>query len=546
MGLAASQARLLFITSRQNDVSAKMQRVSNDNMVLARDEDEVITKYNKMLNATTSVAKDGINITYDGLMGYGAAENNEINFVTVGANGIDGHPEYKNRVVLNSTIANALGLSGTGAGSEFPAASGCNSYTDLQQKLEPVLQAAAQADGLNPASKTEGSTDVKVAWKEKCKELQQRIGEYPATKKCISTREIAEQMGSVSAPSGYQTGRGVSTSDFNGVTFTQILNQQALTSLEIANDDDSSGVPGEQAKKNIQLIGNMFKEAILKALDMKANSTIDKELTAYINDLAAKAGNWNDQKDNELTSSGGGKLSEVASTYTFSSRGRSCGDAMTMDASKLLDRMLYITLANCSDNFNGWSSIEYAKTGQTDDYIITTNSQGLTKSDWESQVKKEFINGGFDSMDWSAALKIAKNLSSTSSIETTGASSVGKSTTGDYYKNLFDKLCSNGWYVDSDTSNLEEKIKNGTYYLNGTTADNNDDLFEEVVDEDTRNKAESYYNTEIKKIQRKEKLLDQELTKLQTEYSSLSTDYESVKSIISQNVSRSFTYCQNG
>ena len=38
MGLAASQARLLFITSRQNDVSAKMQRISNETMILARDE----------------------------------------------------------------------------------------------------------------------------------------------------------------------------------------------------------------------------------------------------------------------------------------------------------------------------------------------------------------------------------------------------------------------------------------------------------------------------------------------------------------------------
>lgn len=545
MGLAASQARLLFITSRQNDVSAKMQRVSNDNMVLARDEDEVISKYNKMLNATTSVAKSGINITYDGLMGYGAAENNEINFVTVGANGIDGHPEYKNRVVLNSTIANALGLSGTGAGSEFKAASGCSDYTDLQKKLEPALQAAAQADGLNPASKTEGSSDLKADWKEKCKDIQQRIGEYPATKKCISTREIAEQMGKVSTPAGYNDSN-INAGEFSGVSYTQILNQQALTALQIANDDDRSGVPADQAKQNIRLIGNMFKDAILSALNLPANSTVDKELTAYVEDLAAKAGKWNDQKDAELTSGGGGKLSELAWTETFSEHGRNTGDLMKMDASKLLDRMLYITLANCADNFNGWSSIEYAKTGQTDDYVITTNSKGLTKNDWESQVKKEYYNGGFDSLDWSYALKTAKNLSSASSIETTGADSVGKSTKGDYYKNLFDKLCQNGWYVDSDTSNLQEKIQNGTYYLNGTTADNNDDLFEEVVDEDTRNKAESYYNTEIKKIQRKEKLLDQELTKLQTEYSSLSTDYESVKSIISQNVSRSFTYCQNG
>ena len=59
MGLAASQARLLFITSRQNDVSAQMQRVSNQNMILARDEDEVSEKYNRMLSATKLETVDG-------------------------------------------------------------------------------------------------------------------------------------------------------------------------------------------------------------------------------------------------------------------------------------------------------------------------------------------------------------------------------------------------------------------------------------------------------------------------------------------------------
>ena len=90
------------------------------------------------------------------------------------------------------------------------------------------------------------------------------------------------------------------------------------------------------------------------------------------------------------------------------------------------------------------------------------------------------------------------------------------------------------------------KVKNGTYKIDNNPFASNSDLYEEVADKDMQAKAESYWNVEMKKIQRKEKILDQELTKLQTEYSSLSTDYESVKSIISQNVTRSFQYCQNG
>ena len=73
MGLAASQARLLFITSRQNDVSAQMQRVSNQNMILARDEDEVSEKYNRMLSATKLETVDGAELSYENLMGAAGA-----------------------------------------------------------------------------------------------------------------------------------------------------------------------------------------------------------------------------------------------------------------------------------------------------------------------------------------------------------------------------------------------------------------------------------------------------------------------------------------
>ena len=81
MGLAASQARLLFITSRQSDVSAKMQRISNDKMTLARDEDDVYEQYNRMLTQQTYQTADGENLSYNALMGPMAAQNGIINTI---------------------------------------------------------------------------------------------------------------------------------------------------------------------------------------------------------------------------------------------------------------------------------------------------------------------------------------------------------------------------------------------------------------------------------------------------------------------------------
>ena len=110
---------------------------------------------------------------------------------------------------------------------------------------------------------------------------------------------------------------------------------------------------------------------------------------------------------------------------------------------------------------------------------------------------------------------------------------------------MYDALVSKGWTVEN-TNSIKEKLENGTYKVNGDLLKNNEDLYEEVADEETRAKAETFYDDEMRKIHRKEKQMDQDMTKLQTEYSSLTNDYNSVKGIIDANIQRSFTYCQQG
>ena len=96
---------------------------------------------------------------------------------------------------------------------------------------------------------------------------------------------------------------------------------------------------------------------------------------------------------------------------------------------------------------------------------------------------------------------------------------------------------------DLDASTIANGIANGTIIVKGAQPS---DLVTEVADETTRAKAEAYYKAEMAKINRKEKEQDTQLQKLQTEYSGLTSDYESVKSILNANIQKSFTYCQNG
>ncbi len=72
MGLAASQARLLTITSRLHDIELKQQNISNQKMRLSNESDEVSTAYSKALNTQRFTLNNGtsnVKMTVKNLLG---------------------------------------------------------------------------------------------------------------------------------------------------------------------------------------------------------------------------------------------------------------------------------------------------------------------------------------------------------------------------------------------------------------------------------------------------------------------------------------------
>lgn len=153
-----------------------------------------------------------------------------------------------------------------------------------------------------------------------------------------------------------------------------------------------------------------------------------------------------------------------------------------------------------------------------------------------------------------------------------------------YYKNIFDKMHSCGYFTYTDdpskassdpehytyaglsltshtkkttttASPLEdntifvEYLKNGTLRLEYySTADkefvsttlSEDTCIQEVEDDKAIAKAETKYNQDMLAIENQDKILDLELNKLDTEHSALQTEYDSVKNIVDKNVESSF------
>jgi len=81
MGIAASQARLLTLTSRLNDLEGKAMRFANQKILMSMQQSDMATEYNKKIEAIDALKGSGrtvsktINVNYQTLRSYGCEIN---------------------------------------------------------------------------------------------------------------------------------------------------------------------------------------------------------------------------------------------------------------------------------------------------------------------------------------------------------------------------------------------------------------------------------------------------------------------------------------
>ena len=125
-----------------------------------------------------------------------------------------------------------------------------------------------------------------------------------------------------------------------------------------------------------------------------------------------------------------------------------------------------------------------------------------------------------------------------------------------FYMELYNNLCVYGFTenpsISTDSAQLENNLKNGTYFLYSQSHDgyfyqnryNDVDCIVEVKDEDAIARAEAEFSAMKTKLTYKEEKLDLEMKNIDLELSALTTEYDSVKQIISNNVQKIFTQFQ--
>ncbi len=126
-----------------------------------------------------------------------------------------------------------------------------------------------------------------------------------------------------------------------------------------------------------------------------------------------------------------------------------------------------------------------------------------------------------------------------------------------YYRNIFDKMATCGYYTENDESKtikddswFEQQLKDGKLLLEYFSTNDNkfvsttlsdDDVIQEVEDERKVALVEAKYTKDTMALESKDKKIDLELKKLDSEHNALQTEYDSVKNVIDKNVEKSFS-----
>ncbi len=125
----------------------------------------------------------------------------------------------------------------------------------------------------------------------------------------------------------------------------------------------------------------------------------------------------------------------------------------------------------------------------------------------------------------------------------------------EFYSIMFNNILENGWYNNlyiDDKEYLDNALKNGQLFITSINQDgyfyqdryNANGYIMEDTDDDAIARAEREFSVAKLKIEAKEEQLDLDMKELDLEISSLTTEYDTVKSLINKNVEKTFTMFQ--
>lgn len=539
MGLAASQARFLAITSRKAYCEFESMQLAQEKLSITRDMAEISEKYQNALNQTTLVwdydgsGENPYNLTYDLLMTPSVLNDYNPYLITT----------RTGSVVLTGALASAAAAISPNGSPVERSEAGFQAFIDKLKSQGILTESDAEYMG------NDEIYDKNIGYGSQ--PLRDNINyindinglAYRLSQSYVSDDTETRNLFSTALPGNVSTDKTAADSDkilVNG----NLIDTNTKNSLMVGDLLKSDIVyihtlPDNNTSPSDESIITTFKENVTKILD----EIVQGIQSVFPNDLATETaintakilveGNYinntivgrNDEAIRSTETAFSNAVNNASANNAIgygNAKGNKHNDSIAINLSNMMAAFLtYFELS-----LNGYNS-NY-NVGAT-----TSTSYYVTDDPYYNYLIGDDEEGASD----------------ISMADTTLAMRT------DFYMQLYNNICINGWTRNDgveDEKYLDNALKNGTYFITSLNNDgyfyqgryNESDCIVEITDTDAIAQAEAEFNTAKVKLTYKEDQIDLNMKNLDTEISSLTTEYDSVKNLISKNVEKVFSMFQ--
>lgn len=599
MGLAASQARLLFITARINDDQYQLMKLSNDLLTTKSKSNDLADQYSEKRNAANYTFNGNNYFTYSDLMGSNnLTAGNENPYMMTDTNGnvvLDGAygmAMQKAYMVTNGNLASEKGFNafcGAITGDDKTNWYAAKDY----EVAEDLTTVPTQTSG---ASKTSGTfvsgvangsdsyakpTSMRYAtasggWSTEAAKTQKEQSQYAndvVVKYNKARKEVAEKIGFDEPEQGLDyvwdfgnlmDGKFVPKTNSKGYThnewhdrLTKICQSYDVEEEHVLNGTypnvANAGYALEKTTDE-KLVNDYVQSFIAKNGSVPSMTETNNQRMSF-KDWVKEFDNYAKQKGFEFTVSTNGQITANGKVVVAAKDNSSYKVDATKTAEDYAEareeiERLYGSYEGAFSESS--STVETSqKTGSAGAEYTNITYNDMSEAEYAELVLKYCKEHGLDfNSIMNGTTPSFSRQDDTGIIGDDGQVSDAKTVrAAKYYYQIYANAC-NGYVVDDKITNreyLNAQLENNTYKVDGKFASENKDMFKLGLMEDCqkeKDKIDTWYKKEQNKINMEETRIQSKQTLVQTELSALSTEKTSVESIIQKNIERSFVYCQ--
>ena len=492
MGLAASQARLLTITSRLSSVELKQQRIAMDKMRLANDQEGVSEKYTNALNNKTLTISNG-------------GEEIAMNYSTLAAQG------YSVMRASDGVIASSAGsssASGTSANSSANtnANSSAKANASNPEIQKWVGQPAPTRPEFNEVAPTAPSQRLNAPSQPTSSNYTVAIPSFSTALKYASEgANLSYNYGSNNYGfdiDKYNALQNKSSIDSSLATLIQDLNNAELTNTAKTLTDAQSKATQTYKMSDMSFMKKNYgkKEAfgrIVKTPENEYANSIQTALTRAQNTVQNEAKTIENTKNEAANAERNAQYQADLDAY--------------------------------NKNQQEWNTYNTKKAKYDSKYQAYQAQLSQYNIDYTNWATANSSNGVNDTPN--AGQATGSNSGSTAGMTgTTGTNATAA-------QELAAQLKNTQFLIQGLLSGYLVLVKDGQQVSLSSATD-----IIESYDKTDDAVAEAEYNAQMNKINRKEKILDMQAKRLDTEYSALTNEYNSIKTIIDNHTQKDFSY----